>query len=172
MKTEIFWINGLPKGRLGIASRPRGGDWLDTEVRAWRATGIDCVVSALTPAEGLELELGGEAAVCQNHGMEFEYLSIPDRGVPKTISSMKRLMSSVVGKLEAGETVLVHCRQGIGRASLIAASVLVSFGEEPESAFSRVESARGRPVPDTEEQRLWVRQFADALRNTQHAVAR
>ena len=43
MRTEIFWIDSMPAGRLGIAPRPRGGDWLDDEVEAWRAAGVACV---------------------------------------------------------------------------------------------------------------------------------
>ena len=62
MRTDIVWIRGPRKGRLGIASRPRGGDWLDDEVAAWREAGVDCVVSALTPAEETELALTEEPA--------------------------------------------------------------------------------------------------------------
>ena len=42
------------------------------------------------------------------------------------------------------------------RSALIAASLLVSAGEDPEEAFRRIESARGAPVPDTHTQREWV----------------
>jgi protein-tyrosine phosphatase len=63
--------------------------------------------------------------------------------------------------------VLVHCRQGIGRAALIAASVLAENGESPDAAFARIQQARGRPVPDTEEQRNWVRRFAASTTSAQ-----
>jgi hypothetical protein len=45
---------------------------------------------------------------------------------------------------------------GIGRSTLIAASVLRHFELSMEEAFSRIGAARGLPVPDTEQQRLWV----------------
>lgn len=167
MKTEIYWIDGMPMGKLGIAPRPRGGDWLDDEVEAWRASGVNCVVSALTPAEEAELDLQNEATACRKHGMHFVSFPIPDRGTPRTLSLLQRAMSFIKDDLKSGGSVLVHCRQGIGRAALIAASALAATGEGPDRAFLRIERARGCPVPDTEEQREWVRRFAAGLRSTQ-----
>lgn len=160
MKTDIYWIDGLAKGRLGIAPRPRGGDWLDDEIQAWQAIGVDCVVSALTPGEEIELALTREEETCRKHGVQFESQAIPDRGVPHVSSSLSRLLSLIAERLAAGKSVVIHCRQGIGRAALVAASVLTSIGEDPERAYARVERARGRPVPDTDEQRMWVREMA------------
>ena len=163
MITEIFWIVGVRRGGLGIAPRPRGGDWLDAEVRAWRAAGVDCVVSVLTPDEEAELGLSGEKEVCQKHGLQFAAMVIPDRGVPKNASHLIRVLDAITGNLTAGKKVVIHCRQGIGRSSLVAASALIALGEDADRAFSRVEQARGCQVPDTDEQRVWVREFARKL---------
>ena len=51
---------------------------------------------------------------------------------------------------------------GIGRSGLLAASLLVSSGIEPEEAIRRVSVARGVSVPETVEQKKWVKDFADA----------
>ena len=169
MRAEIYWIDGMALGKLGIAARPRGGDWLDDEVEAWRASGVDCVVSALTPAEEVELDLQDEETACRQRGMQFVPSPIPDRGVPASSSSLRQVLSLVIENLRADRTVLVHCRQGIGRASLIAACALAATGEGPDRAFSRIERARGRPVPDTDEQRDWVRRFVAGRSNTQPA---
>lgn len=167
MKTDICWIRGLPKGRLGIAPRPRGGDWLNDEVKAWRLSGVDCVVSALTPAEEAELDLAEEDSACQEYGLRFISMPIPDRGVPASPSAFRATVADLSENLNAGRNVLVHCRQGIGRAALIAASVLAETGERPELAFARIQQSRGRPVPDTEEQRNWVRRFAASTTSAQ-----
>ena len=45
---------------------------------------------------------------------------------------------------------------GIGRSCLVAASLLKLWGLSTEEAWARVERARGRPVPDTPEQRAFV----------------
>jgi len=48
----------------------------------------------------------------------------------------------------------------LGRAGMITAGVLVELGVPLEDAWMKTSTARGRVVPDTEEQRFWV---ADAF---------
>ena len=163
MITEIFWIDGIQRGRLGISARPRGGDWLEDEIHAWREAGVDLVVSLLTPAEVSELALEGEEAACRRQGMDFRSLAIPDRGVPPSIDPLNRLAAALWAALDAGKSVAVHCRQGIGRSSMVAAMVMMSSGEDPDHALRRIEKARGCAVPETTEQRNWILHFAGAV---------
>ena len=65
--------------------------------------------------------------------------------------------------LGQGKRVAIHCRQGIGRSALVAASLLVLSGVPPDLAFRRVSDARGCSVPETAEQRTWVAKFAREL---------
>ena len=51
----------------------------------------------------------------------------------------------------------VHCRQSIGRAGLIAAGVPIASGVAADRALETVTSARGVTVPETSEQREWIR---------------
>ena len=51
MTPDLFWIVGPWRGRLAIAARPRGGDWLEDEITGWRLAGIDIVVSLLESHE-------------------------------------------------------------------------------------------------------------------------
>jgi hypothetical protein len=55
---QIRWIDFPAVGRLAIMPRPRA-DWLDDEIRGWRAQGVDIVVSLLDSEETKELGLGG-----------------------------------------------------------------------------------------------------------------
>ena len=82
MTPDLFWIPTDTPGRLAIAARPRGGDWLVDEVVGWRHAGVDVIVSMLTPDEEVELELTEEGNSCEAAGIEFVALSVPDREVP------------------------------------------------------------------------------------------
>lgn len=159
MKADIYWVAGPWPGRLGIVPRPRGGDWLRDEIRSWRVAGLDVVASLLTPEETAELGLQEEAARSAEQGLELLSFPIPDYSVPQSRRDLTKLVSRLEEALAAGKNVAIHCRQGIGRSSLVAAAVLVSAGESAEEAFRRIEAARGRPVPDTAEQREWVERF-------------
>lgn len=160
MKSDIYWIDGPWLGRLAISSRPRGGDWLEDEIQSWQSAGLDLVVSLLTSEESAELDLMQEAKFCQNHGLQFISFPILDRSVPASRRNAIELIRKLDEAVTGGKCVLIHCRQGIGRAALIAASFLVSFDVDAEAAFQRISSARGVAVPETPEQRKWVKDFA------------
>jgi protein-tyrosine phosphatase len=163
MRVNVFWIPGPWRGKLGIVPRPRGGDWLVDETNAWREAGIDVVVSLLEPDEEAKLILDGEAAAAAGSGIEFRPFPIPDRGVPASQDSVADLANGILDALEMGKNVVVHCRQGIGRSALIAGAVLVATGEHPKRALKTIAESRGLDVPETVDQRQWVREFASWL---------
>lgn len=170
----MFWVPGPWQGRLGIALRPRGGDWLADETQVWRQAGVDRVVSLLERDEQAQLELEGEAEATAANGMEFTSFPVPDRGVPASHDSAADLVKGVIRALERGRTVVVHCRQGIGRSALIIGAVLVAEGEDVETALKTIEESRGLEVPETDEQRQWLRDFASRLTHkpaAQHRAA-
>jgi hypothetical protein len=57
----------------------------------------------------------------------------------------------------------VGARHRIGRAGLIASTLLIETGISPSEAIERVSVARHAPVPETAEQRDWVESFAATL---------
>mgnify|MGYP001500631268 CR=1 FL=1 len=159
MEATTYWVNGSWRGRLDIVPRPRGGDWLEDEVRAWKAAGLDVIVSLLEQEEAEELEITSEADACRANGIEFITHPIGDRAVPSSPRAFADLVRALEEKLAAGKGVGVHCRQAVGRSSLLAACLLIAAGVDPDSAWARIAAARGRPVPDTTEQREWAARF-------------
>jgi protein-tyrosine phosphatase len=159
MKAEIYWIQTPSNGRLGTMPKPRGGDWLDTEIQALRQIGVDNIVSLLTYPENVELGLTKEATLCQAYGLDFISFPIQDRNVPESKIDTGKLIRELVTLLDEGKSIAVHCRAGIGRASLIAASILTTYNIPAEEAFSIIEKRRGLSVPDTQEQKDWVSSF-------------
>ena len=169
MQAKVFWVAGPWRGRLGILPRPRGGDWLGDETAAWRAAGIDMVVSLLEPEEEAQLVLEGEAAAAAASDIDFRPFPIPDRSVPASRESVAELANDIVEALDMGKNVAVHCRQGIGRSGLIVGGVLVAAGKDVPTALRMIKESRGLDVPETEEQQRWLREFPSWLA-TKHAA--
>ena len=163
MKPDVYWIDGPWLGKLAILARPRGADWLVDEVAGWKDAGLGVVVSLLTQGEDSELGLIDERELVQRLGLTFISFPIADYSVPTSKNEIQQLVSKLEESLVAGDCVGIHCRQGIGRASLVAACVLVTSGESPGTAFQHIQEARGLMVPDTSEQRDWVTAFARNL---------
>jgi protein-tyrosine phosphatase len=152
----MYPIPGPWNGQLAILARPRGGDWLEDEIRGWRSAGIEIVVSLLELEEQDELGLTEEGPLAEAHDIRFVSFPILDRAVPQSLSATAALLAKVREALDNGKSVGVHCRQGIGRSSLIAGGVLIVSGAEPRAALETVARARGVPVPDTPEQKAWL----------------
>ena len=163
MQVKVYWIEGVGPGRLGVMPRPRGGDWLEDEVRSLKASGVDAVASLLEREEVAELDLTDEQASCEACGVSYLSFPIRDYGVPDSAREASGFARALRGMLREGKSVVVHCRQGIGRSSLLAACVLALCGATADEAFQRIEAARGRPVPDTPEQREWVARLAEEV---------
>lgn len=161
MVPRLFQVPQPTPGSLATMARPRGGDWLDEEVRGLAAYGIDDVVSLLTSAEEAELDLTGERRAVLAAGLRFHRLRTPDRGVPE-VAAFRQVTDLLLQRLQDGASVVVHCRFGIGRASTVAAGVLMLAGVKPSDAWLRIEKARGIPVPDNEMQRRFVDGLAGA----------
>lgn len=163
MWTELHWVDGPWPGKLALASRPRGGEWLDEEMAGWHRAGIDTVLSLLTPEEEQELDLKREAREAKAQGMKFVSLPILDRQVPNSESEVSAALDRIDADLSAGKNVVAHCRQGIGRTGLVAACLLVAKGLSPAVAVNTLSAARGTPVPETAEQRRWIDHYAAVL---------
>lgn len=166
MATKIYWIDGPWPGRLAISPRPRGGDWLQDELRSWREAGVKAILSLLTPEEEAELDLMGEHREAEREGLRFLSLPVPDLGVPSSPSEVAPLLEQLDKVLASGDNAAIHCRQGVGRSGTLAACLLVMRGIDPTSAIQVLERARGTQVPETADQRRWIDIFATSLTHT------
>ena len=84
-------------------------------------------------------------------GIEHLVLPIVDGGVPSGTweRAWTKAGPSLREKLALGGRILIHCRGGLGRTGIVAARLLVEFGEAPARAMRRVRKAR----PDAIENR-------------------
>ena len=138
----------LGDGSLRVGPRPRGADWLPTDLADLKSAGFSFVVSLLTVAENRELELENERAECRYHNLDFYSFSVVDRSLPEDREAFESL---------AGESGFLHCRAGLGRAPLFACTMLTLHGMDLEQAWALIQDFRGQTVPDTPAQKVWPR---------------
>jgi len=75
------------------------------------------------------------------------WFPIPDLHAPD-LDRANELLGVLRGRLDDGETLLVHCGAGIGRAGTVAAALLLSMGVDLHDAIDTV--ARSRPMAGPE----------------------
>lgn len=155
MKPHIFKIKAIGLGSLSVMPKP-SPEWLADDFRFYKEIGITLIVSLLEESEAYEIGLQSESKVAEQLGIGFLSFPIADRGLPESLYEFKRFVSDLYGRIKDGEHAAVHCRAGIGRSGLVAGSVLIHEGFEPDKAFDLISEKRGVAVPDTIEQVSWL----------------
>jgi len=158
----IHWVASLDPHRLGLMPRPRGGEDLRDEVRAWQRAGVDVVASLLEASEVRELALREQPALCAEHGIEFRAFPIPDRGTPRSARELWAFVDGLHASLLADKAVVVHCRAGIGRTGLVAGCLVHRLGVPMHDVFHLLSRSRGLAMPDTAAQVEWFERHARA----------
>jgi anti-anti-sigma factor len=140
-------------GRLSTMAQPFP-DRLKEQFAALRADGVDVIVSLQPVAERQAAGLAGEPAAVACAGLEFHELPVVDFGVPDRAAA-EPVVRLLCDRIREGRHVVVHCAGGIGRSSVVAAAILVQLGTPAAEVWRVVSEARGREVPETDEQRAW-----------------
>jgi hypothetical protein len=81
-------------------------------------------------------------------GIESLWFPIRDASVPTSMPATLELVGKLSEAIDRRRTVVVHCRAGMGRAGLIAASCLVARGAGAADAIAAVRAARAGAVEE------------------------
>ncbi len=159
MSVKIYWIETFANNaRLGIMARPRGDDWLDDEIASLKKQKVNHLISLLQSAEIEELGLNQERNICAKYGIGFSNFPIADRDIPGDEDKVNAFVNLMSLEIEKGYSLVVHCRMGIGRSSIVAASILLktAYQSSVKDVIDRISVARGLTVPDTDDQLRWL----------------
>lgn len=153
---QIYWLDQVCDGRLGMMARPKGGEWLAEEVVQLRRNSVSRLVTLLEREEMVELGLGKLASTCSTHGITWTHFPITDRGIPPSKIGFQALVLDLGAELNEGGRIVLHCRMGIGRTGILAAALCIHSGMNSGQVFPHLSKIRGLAVPDTSEQKEWV----------------
>lgn len=160
---EIFWIAPLPDSappsivpRLAIVLRPRGGQFLRSELIKFKEAGIRILVSLMEAKEAVIFGLAEEPEIAEELGLMFLPFPMRDHSIPKDPLSFRGFVQDLAERLRAGRVVGIHCQGSIGRATMTAACALIHLGWKPAAALAAIQEARGCQVPDMQEQEDWI----------------
>lgn len=138
-------------GRLGMTFAPGkkhsgfGSDHardLDTDLARLKELGTTTLVCLIEDHEFKSLQIPDLLERAQTAGIATHWYPIRDSGVPHDTETFLDLVNAILDEMEAGRTVVVHCKGGLGRTGTVVAAVLVALGWEPKAAVDHTRKAR------------------------------
>ncbi len=164
---------GLP-GKLGMTILPGvkdPGRWdrdLETDLlRLRRHHKTDALVTLLEPEEFERYGVPGFVERAREAGIEVIHFPIKDVDTPRGSQSddYAALIERLLDLLGDSQTVVAHCRGGLGRTGTVAASVLVALGSDADEAIALVRKVRrSQDAVQTRGQQEYVRSFGEKWR--------
>lgn len=155
--TGILGMTFLPGKRRDGWTGPWWRD-LDEDGDALRSThGVDAL---LVLVEDHELESCGVPDLTErlrrDHGVLVLRHPVVDMGVPVDPSAYRAVLTDILTRVNAGQTVAVACRGGLGRTGTAVACLLVMAGLNPDDAIALTRRSRHGTI-ECNEQEAFVR---------------
>ena len=173
IRVDFIHSNEFPiLNRLGMTFAPgkkqsdaRTGVWdrdLRTDLgRLFDEFGTGTLISLLEDGELEELKIGNLAGECDRAMINLVRFPVRDASVPDSMEAFVLMVAGAVGSLINGETVVTHCKGGLGRAGLTAACIAVAATDAEVTASDAIDLVRqARPgTVQTQEQERFVAEF-------------
>ncbi|MDH3712276.1 MAG: protein tyrosine phosphatase [Gammaproteobacteria bacterium] len=159
---QFYIVRRESQGYLAVMPHPDAAQ-LPEQVAGLRRRGVAVLVSLLQTHERDSLGLADTGHLCARQGIEYLSHPVEDLQVPTDSEAFAKLALALKDRLLAGTGIAIHCRAGIGRSGLLAASVLVACGFTPAEAFAEISAARGASVPEVPAQGLWLQRHRKLL---------
>jgi protein-tyrosine phosphatase len=101
----------------------------------------------------------------RSEAVDVVWWPIPDLHAP-TADVVAPFIDGLVDRLREGESLIVHCGAGMGRAGTVAVCILIRLGVEPAAASQAVADARPGAGPEVGAQRDLVEALGRLGRRT------
>jgi protein-tyrosine phosphatase len=162
-------------GQLGLTFCPgkrgpslSGHRWdrdLQVDIQALQDWGASAVLTLIEDSEFKLLKVPSLGEAIESAGLAWFHVPIKDVRPPDSRfeAAWPALSVDLLDRLRAGQSVVIHCRGGLGRAGTVAALLMRASGVSAHDAVTRVRAARPGAI-ETAEQLRYVMAEGSATR--------
>lgn len=156
---EIANFNG--KGKLFVSKIPGRKGNLEDDIKVLKEHEVKCVLCLVEWREMAQLKIIDYPRIIEENGIIFYHLPIRDTSVPCR-DEANIVITLVLRHMIAGNNILVHCREGYGRAGTIAACILTHFGIGNKEAVEIVRENRIGAIQSSQ-QEAFIREYGSHI---------
>lgn len=103
---------------------------------------VSSVTTVLSDEEMEFLELEGMGEQLEAHGVHWKHFKLRDKWIPWDSKAFLELLLPLIHRLEARQSILVHCNGGKGRTGLVVAALLMSQQKSLSEALGLMRRVR------------------------------
>ncbi len=130
----------------------------------------DIIITLLEEHELEDIQISNLGKVAEAQGIKSIRFPIKDQSVPTSIDKFINLINNILKVVKQGQTVVIHCKAGLGRTGTVAACCLVALGYLADEAIAMVRKTREYTI-ETKQQENFVFQFYQELLSEKLAVS-
>lgn len=147
------------RGNLYLRSMPGRFESLETFFQEIKEAGIGHILCLVSDQEIAKKSPDYLAAIQREEiPVKLWRYDVPDYGLPENPEDLKQMLDCIRGRLDSGESVVIHCAAGHGRTGLISILLLNRMGLSLELAIQKIRLAGSEP--DTQVQWDYLQQNA------------
>jgi len=149
----------LTRGNLHLCSMPGRFEALEVFIQEIAEAGVSHILCLVSDEEIARKSPDYLAAIQRDEipARLWRY-EITDYGLPSNPDELDQTLDLIRDRLDDGESVVIHCAYGHGRAGMVSSRLLTRMGVPPEEAVDIIN--RAGSTPDTEEQLLFIQKQA------------
>ncbi len=153
-----------PPGRLGLTHLPGVHGKRDKDLDSLKSEGVTRIL-CLVEGHELSYSTPGENALkrreaVESRGITFMHHPIIDFDAPY-LADAQRTITELDQALKQGDSIIIHCWAGLGRAGTMAACLLIHNGMAANTAIETVRSVRKGAI-QSEVQEQFIAAYAKA----------
>jgi protein-tyrosine phosphatase len=138
---------------------------LDTDLLELARLGTTVLASLTTDEENNELKIPTLPQQARKFGLDCWRFPFHDAGIPESIEELHGFVKRLQSAFFEGESIVIHCRGGLGRSGLVAACLLLLMGlsTTADDAIAHVRRARSPRAIETRAQERFILEYASFL---------
>ncbi|MFB2837225.1 cyclin-dependent kinase inhibitor 3 family protein [Floridanema evergladense] len=145
----------IAPGKKGVGLNVQWKRNLDIDLnRLKQEYQTDLLVCLLVKAELETAKITDLLPRAETMGMKTIWFPIVDLGIPCSIADFTTFIEVLLDAVRAGQTVVTHCRGGLGRTGTVVACCLVRLGYEPSEAIRLVRTVQAGAIETKEQQKF------------------